>query len=134
MYLWVCHKLHISICVCYLLHLVLFLSSQIDCTRTKRMFALCPPHFVRIGNECYFISQNRVNWLDAHFECKDKNSRLAEPFKQEDRSLRKYLNHITGLRPDDLWIGARFNWELNKWQWGTNGKYLTYQSFSQMSA
>lgn len=98
------------------------------------MFALCPPHFIRIGNECYFISQNRVNWLDAHFECKDRNSRLAEPFKQEDRFLRKYLNHLADSRPADIWIGARFNWERNKWQWGHNGQYLTYQSFSQMSA
>lgn len=99
------------------------------------MFALCPPHFIRIGNQCYFISQDRVNWLDAHFECKDRNSHLAEPFRQEDRVLRKYLNHLQQQpRPADVWIGARFNWERNKWQWGHNGKDLTYQSFSQMSA
>lgn len=99
------------------------------------MFALCPPHFLRIGNECYFISQNRVNWLDAHFECKDRNSHLAEPYRQDDRFLRKYLNHLQQQsRPADVWIGARFNWERNKWQWGYNGKDLTYQSFSQMSA
>lgn len=116
-------------------HAVLLSSIQIDSNRSKRMFALCPPHFIRIGNQCYFISQDRVNWLDAHFECKDRNSHLAEPFRQEDRVLRKYLNHLQQQpKPADVWIGARFNWERNKWQWGHNGKDLTYQSFSQMSA
>lgn len=108
--------------------------TQIRAARLKRMYALCPPHFIRIGNECYFISEDRVNWLDAHFECKDRNSRLAEPVKQEDRFLRKYLNSQTGRqRYTDIWIGGRFNWEKNKWQWGYNGKEMTYQSFSQMS-
>lgn len=105
------------------------------CNRPKRMFALCPPRFVRIGNECYFISQNRVNWLDAHFECEDRNSHLAEPFnRQEDRVLRKYLNHLSESRPSEIWIGARFNYQRNKWQWGHNGRTIAYQSFSQMSA
>lgn len=112
---------------------VLFLSTQIDANRPKRMYALCPPHFILIGYECYFISQDRVNWLDAHFECKDRNSRLAELYRQEDRLLRKYFNRLTGARPDEMWIGARFNWERNKWQWGHSGNYLTYQSFSQMA-
>lgn len=97
------------------------------------MYALCPPNFFRIGNECYFISKDRVNWLDAHFECKDRNSRLAEPFKQEDKFLRKYLNNLRGPKYSDIWIGGLFNWERNKWQWGYNGKDVTYQSFSQLS-
>jgi hypothetical protein len=64
---------------------------QPELTRTKRMFAMCPPKFEKIGNECYFISTFKVNWLDAHFECKDRNSKLAEPMKYEDRQLRKNL-------------------------------------------
>jgi len=60
--------------------------------RAKRMFALCPPSFVKIGSECYYISSSKVSWLDAHFECKDKNAKLAEPMKFADRRLRKYLS------------------------------------------
>lgn len=55
------------------------------------MYGLCPPNFYRIGSLCYFISREKLNWLDAHFECKDKNSKLAEPGKITDRQLRKYL-------------------------------------------
>lgn len=112
---------------------VIFISIQINGERTKRMYAMCPPKFFRIGSECYFISTDRVNWLDAHFECKDRNSRLAEPFKQEDRYLRKYLNSHLYSKLSDIWIGGRFNWQRNKWQWGYNGKDVTYQSFSQLS-
>lgn len=97
------------------------------------MYAMCPPEFTRIGNVCYFLSQDRVNWLDAHFECKDRKSQLAEPFKQEDRFLRKYLNHVKAPKYAELWIGGKYNWERNKWQWGYSGKEITYQSFSQLS-
>lgn len=101
--------------------------------RIRRMYALCPPSFTRIGSECYYISSNRVNWLDAHFECKDRNSRLAEPIKYEDRALRKYLMHNDDPERFDIWIGGIYNWEQKKWQWGYNGRDVIYQSFSQMS-
>lgn len=96
------------------------------------MFAMCPPHFQRIGNECYFLSKESVNWLDAHFACRDRNSRLAEPLKVDDRMLRKYLIQRDPNRAD-IWIGGIFNWEKNQWQWGYNGRNMKYQSFSQMT-
>lgn len=98
--------------------------------RFKRMYAMCPPHFFRIGNECYYISQSRQNWLDAHFECKDRNSKLAEPMKYDDKSLRKFLQSTK--EKNYIWIGGNYNWRANKWQWGYNGKDIGYQSFSQM--
>ncbi|XP_055314983.1 uncharacterized protein LOC129575412 [Sitodiplosis mosellana] len=116
--------------VCFLF--LMFLGTQINGERP--MYVLCPPAFIPVGNICYFISKERVNWLDAHFECKERNSRLAEPSRKEDRLLRKHLNKLSGLNLGEMWIGARFNWERNKWQWGYNGDDLTYQSFSQMSA
>lgn len=59
--------------------------------RVKRMYAVCPPQFQRIGNECYYISTEKETWTDAHFKCLDRDSKLAEPFKFEDKRLRKYL-------------------------------------------
>lgn len=103
---------------------------QISARRFKRMYAMCPPHFFRIGNECYFISENKQNWLDAHFECKDRNSKLAEPMKYDDKNLRKFL--IMSKEKNYIWIGGNYNWRANKWQWGYNGKDIGYQSFSQM--
>ncbi|XP_058055035.1 uncharacterized protein LOC131206485 isoform X2 [Anopheles bellator] len=98
--------------------------------RYKRMFVMCPPDFIRIGNECYFISKNKLNWLDAYFECKDRNAKLAEPMKYEDKHLRRHLQKT--MRKDDLWIGGTYNWNRHKWQWGHNGREMDYQSFSQM--
>lgn len=106
LFVWNCLKLNTS---CLFIFLVLILKilyihqthaaaapnaseiSSNERTRLKRMYALCPPKFQRIGNECYFISHYKKNWLDAHFECKDRRSKLAEPLKYEDRRIRKYL-------------------------------------------
>lgn len=98
--------------------------------RYKRMYVMCPPKFSRIGNECYYMSPNKLNWLDAYFDCKDHNSKLAEPMKYEDKHLRRYLQKIQ--HHEDLWIGGTYNWKSNKWQWGHNGREMDYQSFSQM--
>lgn len=74
-------------------------------TRNRRMYALCPPEFTKIGNDCYYLSAKKESWLDAHFECKDRNSKLAEPLKFADRRLRKYLkNRDQGI--DSKWIGG----------------------------
>jgi hypothetical protein len=96
--------------------------------RARRMYALCPPDFTKIGNDCFYISTKKESWLDSHFECKDRNSKLAEPMKFGDRRLRKYLKNRDQLG-DDKWIGGMYNWQLMKWQWGYNGGDMKYQSF-----
>ncbi|KAG4071519.1 hypothetical protein HA402_011673 [Bradysia odoriphaga] len=93
------------------------------------MYALCPPDFFGIGTECYYISQKTENWLDAHFDCKDRKSRLAEPNRYEDRMIRKFLVN-NDLSKESKWIGGNYNWAQRKWQW-QDGKEFTYQSFSQ---
>lgn len=99
--------------------------------RAKRMYAMCPPKFQRIGNECYYVSDYKESWLDSHFECKDRNSKLAEPLRYADKRLRKFLSNHDRTH-DEKWIGGMYNWERNQWQWGYNGKRMEYQSFSQM--
>lgn len=99
-------------------------------TRAKRMYALCPPEFLKIGNECYFISKKKESWLDAHFDCKDRNSKLAEPLKFADRRLRKYLRtreQVAG----EKWIGGMYNWQTGNWQYGYNGGEMKYQGFTE---
>lgn len=93
------------------------------------MYALCPPDFFGIGTECYYISQKKQNWLDAHFDCKDRKSRLAEPNRYEDRMLRRFLVN-NDLIKESKWIGGSYNWAQRKWQW-QDGRGFTYQSFSQ---
>lgn len=97
--------------------------------RVRRMYALCPPDFTKIGNDCYFISNKKESWLDSHFDCKDRNSKLAEPLKFADRRLRKYLKNKDQV-VDDKWIGGMYNWQQMKWQWGYNGGDMKYQSFA----
>jgi hypothetical protein len=97
-------------------------------TRARRMYALCPPAFTKIGNDCYYLSAKKESWLDAHFDCKDRNSKLAEPLKFADRRLRKYLKN-RDRAGGDKWIGGMYNWQLMKWQWGYNGGEMKYMAF-----
>jgi hypothetical protein len=99
-------------------------------TRAKRMYALCPPEFQKIGNECYFISNKKESWLDAHFDCKDRNSKLAEPLKFADKRLKKYLRSKiqTG---GEKWIGGMYNYQTGNWQYGYNGGEMKYQGFDE---
>ncbi|CAO1308531.1 unnamed protein product [Diamesa hyperborea] len=108
-----------------------YIQNQLSLSRAKRMYAMCPPDFIKIGNECYYLSDKTESWLDAHFECKDRNSKLAEPLKFADKKIRKYLTN-KDLNKGEKWIGGMYNWERMKWQWGYNGKAMTYQSFSNM--
>ena len=108
-----------------------YIQNQVSLPRAKRMYAMCPPDFIKIGNECYYLSTKQESWLDAHFECKDRNSKLAEPLKFADRKIRKYLTNKDSNR-GEKWIGGMYNWERLIWQWGYNGKAMTYQSFSNM--
>lgn len=107
-----------------------FLLHLTNAINTKHMYALCPPDFFGIGTECYYISQKKENWLDAHFDCKDRKSRLAEPNKYEDRMIRRFLVN-NDLSKVGKWIGGNYNWAQKKWQW-QDGKEFGYQSFSQM--
>lgn len=92
---------------------------------------LCPTGFIRSENICYFFSNKKETWIDAHFDCRDMKSRLAEPLKYSDRRLRKLLLNKDKSR-SEKWIGGMYNWERMKWQL-TNGKDMTYQGFAQTS-
>ncbi|KAG5678502.1 hypothetical protein PVAND_008169 [Polypedilum vanderplanki] len=97
-------------------------------SRAKRMYALCPPEFQKIGNDCFYISDRKESWLDAHFECKDRNSKLAEPLKFADRRLRKYLQN-KDIKHTEKWIGGMYNYQQKIWKWGYNGGEMKYQAF-----
>lgn len=72
--------------------LVANVQSSDDATRVRRkVVVMCPPGFQKIRTECYHISAYPLTWLDAHFECKNKNGKLAEPTRIQDEAIRKYL-------------------------------------------
>jgi hypothetical protein len=60
------------------------------------------------------MSKKKESWLDAHFECKDRNSKLAEPLKYADRRLRKFLKNHRDQTKEDRWIGGMYNWQRNQ--------------------
>lgn len=128
----VCHQIYIDIFLYYspVILFFCFVSSQQQIhqqrhqarkiqqqAKVKRIYAMCPPSFTKIGSECYYLSSTQASWLDSHFECKDKNAKLAELLKYSDRQIRKYLAH-RGRTRGEIWIGGMFDWSKNHWSWG----------------
>ncbi|CAB3373288.1 Hypothetical predicted protein [Cloeon dipterum] len=92
---------------------------------------VCPPDFVKLGNSCYLLSKQILSWQDAHYYCRDMNSHLASlETAWEDSTLRNYLDR-SELARLERWIGGRFNWEINRWIWGSSGKKMGYKGFSK---
>ncbi|XP_017862844.1 PREDICTED: trichohyalin isoform X1 [Drosophila arizonae] len=102
----------------------------------RRMYAMCPPQFQRVGTDCYSLVDQRSSWLEAYFFCKDKNANLAEPGKNADRKLRIYLERVDSQsgEHDPIWIGGTYDHRNKHWQWSTSGRNLTYDAFSQMDS
>lgn len=90
----------------------------------------CPEAYRRIGNGCYFISDEKLTWHDAQFTCKDLAggflAKVNKPWK--DRSLKRFLIR-SGVRIE-RWIGTIYDFGRHNWIWGMGGEKLRYQGFS----
>jgi hypothetical protein len=58
-------------------------------------------------------------------------AKLAEPLKNSDRMLRKYLM-MNDQKRTQKWIGGIYNWENMKWQWGHDSRDMNFQAFGKM--
>lgn len=98
----------------------------------KRSYYVCPPNFVRLGNKCYYFSNETATWQDAYFHCKDFRSNLAIiKSSHQNKILRTALNK-EGIEPYERWVGGYFDWQQKEWKWAPSGKPMSFQGFSQL--
>ncbi|XP_041370099.1 uncharacterized protein LOC121384023 isoform X2 [Gigantopelta aegis] len=78
----------------------------------------CPEGFFSEDDNCYYVSNNTANWLNASMQCQAMGSSLAIPATyDEDADLSKQL--FKTAKPGDLyWLGA-------KEQGSSGGKWKT---------
>ena len=51
----------------------------------------CPPDFENVSNNCYFISSERVGWIEAKKKCELKDAELISlEDKDKEEDLRFY--------------------------------------------
>ncbi|XP_014290411.1 lithostathine-1 [Halyomorpha halys] len=91
----------------------------------------CQSPYRRIGNRCYYLSEDKLPWRDSQFACNDLNhGYLAKLDKNwKDRKLRNFLNRSKDQ--NERWIGSSFDDRSQKWIWAKGGEALRYRGFSQ---
>ncbi|KAJ0179688.1 hypothetical protein K1T71_004279 [Dendrolimus kikuchii] len=97
----------------------------------SRMSYVCPSEFIRLGQRCYYFSEQAATWQGAFLACKDKDSNLTVPLRWEDRNLRNYLNKPE-IKKSSRWIGGVYDYPAKAWKWGGELRSMHYQSFSKM--
>ncbi|CAH2273532.1 Hypothetical predicted protein [Pelobates cultripes] len=82
----------------------------------------CPQGWFAMGSSCYYISENKMTWLEARYYCHELNSKLAIITSMNEMdSLFKLLKGYDGL-----WIGLhRDSNEINSWKW-LDGAKMTF--------
>lgn len=90
---------------------------------------VCPSHMISLANRCYFFSTTEATFMDAHFECRRNDSKLAMvKTKMQDYNLRIFLNNF--IERHDRWIGGIYDWRTTKWRWAMTSQPLTYRGFN----
>ncbi|XP_017001700.1 C-type lectin 37Db-like [Drosophila takahashii] len=106
--------------ICVLLALALGVNAKI-----------CPSPFTQVGNKCYHVSLQKVNWHVADRSCRKLGGELMVLDNQEDKLLTtEYLKSLglsfTKTWHDSVWagincLGNRRNFKLSK-----NGDNVTF--------
>jgi len=83
----------------------------------------CPSDFENVSNNCYFISSERVGWIEAKKKCEMKEARLIS-LEDEDKQevLLGFVSSITNRRRGKYWTGGNDIQKEGRWEWeGTSG-------------
>ncbi|XP_055375436.1 uncharacterized protein LOC129608134 [Condylostylus longicornis] len=81
----------------------------------------CPKNFTKVGDNCYHLSEQQLNWKSANSICKSMSSHLAE-FESisENEDIVAYVLNHPHHRGKDFWLGG-----LNPgllWIWSNSAK------------
>ena len=69
----------------------------------------CPEDFVLIDGDCYFVSTERVGWIEARKKCEVRKSQLVSLDSDEKRlSLAEYVARSSTRRRTEYWTSGMF--------------------------
>ncbi|BET01241.1 Hypothetical protein NTJ_14057 [Nesidiocoris tenuis] len=114
--------------------LFLTLASAVLCERTSNPEVMysCPKKYFRVGNNCYYLSKEKVQWREAIYQCQDTGGTLAVlDTKIEDQKLRRYLNRMKQIK-GERWIAGTFDAHNHVWRWAHHSEPFKYHGFSRL--
>ena len=93
-------------------------SPQIKTERQKAPKKLCPPGFDKVGGKCYFVSSERVGWIEARKKCEEKGTILLSiQSRSEESNVLEYVVSLSNRRRADYWLAGNDIEEEGEWTW-----------------
>ena len=90
----------------------------------------CPPSFEKVGNDCYFVSKEKVGWIEARKKCEKKGSVLVTLDTESvtevlvnlvKKSSRKHFNEFwtagNDIEVEGVWEWAGVRSEVPEFGW-----------------
>ena len=80
--------------------------------------ASCPTDFTLIGGTCYFISKDRVGWIEARKMCGQRAALLVSLQTEEKKDMVKSLvSSHSRRRRSEYWLAGNDIEEEGEWEW-----------------
>ena len=78
----------------------------------------CPDDFDLVDGECYFISAERVGWIEARKKCEVRKSNLISFDSERKRTkLAEYVRRTSRRRRSEFWTSGNDISREGVWQW-----------------
>ncbi|XP_003450639.1 C-type lectin domain family 4 member E [Oreochromis niloticus] len=104
-----------------------------DCSKTVKQCRECPEGWLHIGNQCYYFSNDRLDWVKSRDSCEEMGSHLTilHTVEQHD-ALAKEAKRIGGFYYH-YWIGLSDIETEGEWRWVDNTT-LEHKYWDQVSS
>lgn len=91
-----------------------------SCSKTVKQCRACPEQWIQVGDQCYFFSSNKLDWLQSRDSCAEMGSHLTilHTMEQHD-ALEKEAKKIGGF-DYHFWIGLSDIETEGDWRWVDN--------------
>ncbi|XP_068135067.1 snaclec trimecetin subunit beta-like [Hyperolius riggenbachi] len=96
--------------------IVLIPRSSTGSTAPQDSAPLCPPGWKNVSNNCYFLSEQKMNWTASEAFCKTRGGSLMVINNNRTKSDFQVLT-LKWLNGDDFCVGLRRDPSQNKWIW-----------------
>lgn len=91
---------------------------EVPRSSSRKNSRLCPPGFDLVDGECYFVSTERVGWIEARKQCESKGAKLISLDSDKKRkSLEDHITQSSRRRRSEFWTSGNDIDREGDWVW-----------------
>lgn len=84
--------------------------------------SFCPDEFELASGQCYYISSDRVGWVEARKMCEARGARLVSVRSQLRRAELEFLvGRMVRRRRSEFWLAGNDIDDEGRWEWAKSG-------------